>query len=278
MAVVTMTFESKFLNSNQPFSVVLPEMPRGLEPADYYRSNRELPVVWLLHGTSGDHTDWLRHTNVERYAYTKQVALVMPSALNSNYSNWPDAMLGYGMYDYFFEELMPLVHNWFPVSARREDNFIAGLSMGGRGAVKYAVNHPERFAAAAILSAAPKDFSLLNDTYFATSTEGIAPRLASMARNVGGLEALRNSEENVWRIIDEKVGTGALPRLLFACGTDDPDIYRDLLAFKAHASDIGLDAEYLIREGYSHEWDFWDLAIKEALEFFGLQDKTPKRF
>ena len=66
-----------------------------------------------------------------------------PSAMNSNYSNWPDTMMGYNMYDYFTKELMPLIYGWFPVSDKREDNFIAGLSMGGRGTIKFAVNYPE---------------------------------------------------------------------------------------------------------------------------------------
>ena len=62
-------------------------------------------------------------------------------------------MMGYDMFDYLTEELMPLIYGWLPVSDKREDNFISGLSMGGGGALKYAVNHPEKFAAAAILSA-----------------------------------------------------------------------------------------------------------------------------
>ena len=65
------------------------------------------------------------------------------------------------MYDYFTKELMPLVYGWLPVSDKREDNFIAGLSMGGRGTIKFAVNFPQLFAAAAVLSAVPVPFDEL---------------------------------------------------------------------------------------------------------------------
>ena len=67
------------------------------------------------------------------------------------------------MWDYLTEELMPLVYNWFPASSKREDNFIAGLSMGGSGAIQYAVGHPDKFAAAAILSNAPVNVHKLYD-------------------------------------------------------------------------------------------------------------------
>jgi putative tributyrin esterase len=99
-------------------------------------------VLWLLHGTFGDHTDWLRKSNIELYACEKQLIVVMPSALNSYYSNWDRCMMGYGMYDFLTEELMPLVYSWFPASDKREDNFISGLSMGGGGTLKYALGHP----------------------------------------------------------------------------------------------------------------------------------------
>ena len=180
-------------------------------------------------------------------------------------------MLGYDVYDYIIKELMPLVWNWFPVSRRREDNYIAGLSMGGRATIKFAVNNPELFAAAAVLSATPKNFDLLTAEYLA-SDDMFARRLVGMVENAGGLEAFKASEENVWRIIDEKVASGVLPRLRFHTGGDDDYIVPDLMAFKEHAEEIGLDAEFIVTQGYAHEWDFWDLAIRDALEFFGLQD------
>lgn len=89
------------------------------------------------------------------------------------------------MYDYLTEELMPLIYGWFPASDRREDNFIAGLSMGGRGAIKYTVNHPELFAAAAVLSAVPVDFKRLRPGH-ENGRSGISPyRILVIITNVG---------------------------------------------------------------------------------------------
>ena len=270
MSLLTFNFESRYLKNNTQINVVLPDLPRAQEPAEFYRSGKKYKVLWLLHGTFGDYSDWIRKTRIEMYATEKDLVVVMPSALNSNYSNWDSSMMGFSMFDFLTEELMPLIYGWFPVSDRREDNFIAGLSMGGRGTIKYAVNHPDKFAAAAVLSAAPQDFSLIGK-----SGNGLLdpnnPRMKNTLANAGGVEAYVNSNENVWAIIDKLAGTGTLPRLMFACGRDD-GVYAHYSEFKKHAQEIGLDAEWFELDGYRHEWRFWDIAIQKALSFFGLDD------
>ena len=271
MSILTYTFESQYLNNNTQITVILPDKPQNIMPADFYRTEKKYKVLWLLHGTSGDHTDWVRRTNIETYATEKNLVVVMPSALNSNYSNWNDCMLGYHMYDYLTKELMPLVYGWLPVSEKREDNFIAGLSMGGRGALKYAVNHPEKFAAAAILSATAMDLSTIGPDNPSPLLCSANPRIQNTLRNAGGLDAFINSNENVWKILDEKAGTGELPRLMFACGDKDTLVYDLFCKFRTHAEEINLDVYFFVQPGYRHEWRFWDLAIQEAIRFFGLE-------
>jgi len=269
MSILTYNFESQYLNSNHQITVILPDKPREATPAGFYRNGQKYKVLWLLHGTFGDSTDWVRKTNIEMYATEKNLVVVMPSALNSNYSNWNDCMLGFRMFDYLTEELMPLIYGWLPVSDKREDNFIAGLSMGGRGTIKYAINHPEKFAAAAVLSATPQDYSFMRPGATELMMDTEHPRNQATLRNAGGLDAFLHSYENLWAIIDQKAHTGELPRLLFACGTADT-LYPEFEKFRAHATEIGLEAEWFTLEGYRHEWRFWDLAIQKALSFFGL--------
>lgn len=277
MSVLTMNIESSYLKSNQEITVILPDVPPNAEPRAFFENGEKYKVLWLLHGTFGDHSDWLRRTNIELYACEKNLAVVMPSALNSNYSNWPRFMMGYNMYDYITEELMPMIYNWFPISDKREDNFIAGLSMGGRGCIKFAVNYPEKFAAAAVLSAAPQNFHKFTDEYL-NSDDFFAERLRGMIDNAGGFEPFVNSEENVWDIIDELSPTGRLPKLLFAYGTGDTVIVERMKDFRPHAEQIGLDCEFWTLDGYKHEWRFWDLAIQHALDFFGLKDTGYSKF
>ena len=273
MSILTYNFESEYLKNNHEVTVILPDKPRALTPEEFYRNGRKYKVLWLLHGTFGDHTDWVRKTNIEMYATERNLVVVMPSALNSSYANWDKFMMGFGMFDYLTEELMPLIYGWLPVSDKREDNYIAGLSMGGRGTIKFAVNHPDKFAAAAVLSAAPVDFSLMSPGNPNMMLDCTNPRTLASIENAGGLEAYQNSCENVWAIIDKLAPTGKLPRLMFACGTEDTLIYENLQTFRKHCEEIGLDCHWFIKEGYRHEWRFWDLAIQDALDFFGLTER-----
>ena len=266
MALITLSVESQYLNGTTGVSIILPDKPRNLEPAQFYGSGRRYKVLWLLHGTYGDHTDWVRKSMIEIYAREKELLVVMPSALNSDYANWERCMMGYQMADFLTEELMPLVYHWLPASDRREDNFIAGLSMGGGGALKYALAHPDKFAAAAVLSSAARNYERILADPQAAQDKRLANRLA----NYGGAENFLHSNENTWRLLGERVRQGAdLPRLYCACGSND-FLYEWYREFKAYALEIGAPITFEEIEGYAHEWRFWDLTIQKALAFFGL--------
>ena len=229
---------------------------------DYYAG--KLPVLWLLHGGMGCSSDWLRFTEVERFAAEKRLFVVSISGENGAYV---DMARGAHWESILTEYVWDMIHDMFPLASERpEDNSIAGLSMGGRGTCVYAFNHPDKFAAAAILSSCPRDvmFDMQNKTSMWARTQG-------SIENRGGLEEYLASYENTWRILDEKAHTGELPRLYFAIGKDD-FLYESFKHFRAHAEEIGLDAEFEEIEGYKHEWRFWDLTIQKALTFFGLDE------
>ena len=265
MAYMQFNFQSEYLKGNTTVSIILPDKPWGVDPREYY-TDKKYKVLWLLHGTYGDHTDWIRKTKIELYACERDLAVVMPSAMNSNYANWPKFGLGFDMYDFLTEELMPMVYHWFPISSRREDNYVAGLSMGGRGTCVYAFNHPERFGGAAILSQAPRDLEWDREH----AAPAFVARTQDSIANRGGLEAYLASYEYTWRVLDEAVKAKvSLPKLYFACGKQD-HLYEAFQHFKAHAEEIGLDAKFEEIDGYRHEWRFWDLTIEKAMDFFGI--------
>ena len=107
------------------------------------------PLLYLLHGLSDDHTAWHRYTAIGRYAETAGLAVVMPAVHRSFYANEAH---GHRYWDFVSEELPAVVHEFLRVTDRPEETFVAGLSMGGYGALKLALTHPERYAAAASLS------------------------------------------------------------------------------------------------------------------------------
>ena len=271
MALFHLSFTSKYLRGTTDVNVILPDLAHDQEPAEMYMSGEKYRVLWLLHGTYGDYSDWIRKSNAELYAGEKNIAVVMPSALNSNYVDWKTFSMGYDAYTYFFEELMPLVYGWLPVSSKREDNFIAGLSMGGRGTCVYAFAHPELFAAAYSFSAAPvqlKEPDLSNP---------FAAREVTLIENFGGMEGYRKSPLNLWdrakECTEKKID---MPKMYFACGDRDPISYESFCAFRNYAKEIGFEAEFHEIAGYSHEWRFWDLCLQDALDrFLPEEEKTP---
>lgn len=147
MAFLELQFFSQTLHTNAQLQVILPQ-PGSQSGWD---GKTPLPVLYLLHGRGGDHSDWQRMTSVERYGEKKPLAMVMMSNLLGEYTN---QRYGYPYFDYVSQEVWEISHSYFPLSEKREENFIAGLSMGGYGALKIGLRMPERFSYAAGLSAA----------------------------------------------------------------------------------------------------------------------------
>lgn len=277
MAFAAFDFESQYLHMNTKVGVILPNLPHGANPEEFYRQKgKKYRVLWLLHGTYGDYSDWIRKSRIELYAARYDLIVVMPSALNSNYTNWRTFAQGYYMDDYLIRELMPLVQAYFPASGKREDNFIAGLSMGGNGALKYAVNYPERFAAAAVLSSVARDYS--GDFLEEERRKGKS-RFDNLINNFGGMEGFADSDINIRKRLEKLADQNkltSLPKLFFAYGNKDHG-YGSFINFLDYAEKKRIPLTYEIIPGYRHEWRFWDLAIQDALNFFGIGEPTERR-
>ena len=268
MSLVTLNFESEYLGNNHNVGIILPDRPHQVPSREFYGNGKKYKVLWLLHGTYGDYSDWIRKSMIELYASERDLIVVMPSAMNSNYANWPSFGTGFNMFDYLTEELMPLVYNWFPASDAREDNFIAGLSMGGRGTCVYAFNHPELFAGAAILSANPSDFRKMKD-----SGTPMWERMKKSAINFeGGEEEFIDSYQNTVKVLREQAAKGVkLPKFFIGAGEEDKRIMQDLPETKALLQELGIEnVQYHTVPGLAHEWRYWDIAIQKALDFFGI--------
>lgn len=261
MAVLNINIESMYLHGNTNVTVIMPNRPWGESPEEYYSKKRKYKVLWLLHGAGGDASDWLRKTKMELYCVENELMAIMPSGGNYMYTNREDASMA--VYDFFFMELVPMMRSWLPVSEKREDNFIMGLSMGGNGAIKYAFLHPEMFAGVASLSASPFPFEGLDETEL----------------NRGGLltkyktrEAMLASDDNTWRLAEKMVGNCLCPKLYMCVGSSDKHVRR-CKNFWQHAKELGLNIQTEEFEGYSHEWRLWDMAAVNALNYFGFNVK-----
>lgn len=262
MALLQVNFISKSLFRAVPMNVILPvdKMFRTTNVTE----NKPFKTLYLLHGLLGNYTDWVSNTRIQQWAEAKNLAVIMPSGDNAFYVD--NTTSNYG--EFIGEELVEMTRKMFPLSHKREDTFIAGLSMGGFGAIRNGLKYHENFGYIAGLSSAvhlfeqPFDAPGRNvtneDSWFGSMEEAVKtdknPRVA--------LQNLMEKKKQ-----DPSV---ELPKIYLACGTEDgligPNrIYRDLFR------ENGFDLTYEEGPGM-HNWDFWNDQIQKVLRWLPLED------
>jgi len=136
MALLTCDFFSDALQVGTSMTVVLPQQTEEQIGVTGGGSDGPPPLLYLLHGLSDDHSAWHRYTAIARYAEKAGLAVVMPAVHRSFYTNEAH---GHRYWDFVSEELPAVVHEFLRVTDRPEETFVAGLSMGGYGALKLAL-------------------------------------------------------------------------------------------------------------------------------------------
>lgn len=271
MAFMQCNFFSPVLNHNTDINVFVPT-PNSDEilnhkAADYFEEGDKFQTLYLLHGAYGDYSDWYRLTSIEKYAQAHKLAVVMPSVSNSFYQ---DMYRGSAYLTYMLEELPAFVKSIFPVSEKREDTFVAGLSMGGYGAVKLAFEKPEQYGACASLSGAVDIVKCMEMTENKT-VEG--PFLWSAIFERPG--ELEGSDADLFALAKKRISEGRkLPKLYQTVGTED-FIYEANLSAKAKWEEMGTDFTFEEYPGI-HDWDFWDAYIQRVLEWLPLKNDSVK--
>jgi putative tributyrin esterase len=228
------------------------------------RHKQKLPVLYLLHGLSDDHTIWMRRTSIERYAEERGLAVIMPAVNRSFYT---DMKSGYRYWTFIHKELPELMHRFFIFSNRPEDTFVAGLSMGGYGAFKLALTFPERFAAAASLSGAVYMNQRLGEERGEMNTD-----IKLIYGETGGIIKTPND----LMFLAEKFARykGKKPKLYQYCGTEDFLIGHNHV-FRDHARKLGIDLLYVEEPGV-HEWRYWDMQIAKVIKWLPIKNGSLK--
>jgi S-formylglutathione hydrolase FrmB len=219
------------------------------------------PVLYLLHGLSDDDTIWLRRTSIERYVAPLGLAVVMPQVHRSFYT---DEAYGGRYWTFLSEELPALVADLFRVSDRREDTFVAGLSMGGYGALKWALRQPERFAAAASLSGAVNVAGL--------RSRRARPEDPRLFDRVFGDREVTGGPDDVLALL-HTAAPGALPALYVCCGTED-ELIGDNELFRDACAAAGVPLTTGFGPG-AHDWSYWDVGIQDVLAWLPMPAAAP---
>lgn len=245
MALVEVKFFAASLQKKTAMMVILPEDLKG-----------SFPVMYLLHGLSDDYTTWTRRTSIERYLDGKPLVVVMPDGGRGWYT---DAVNGYAYESHIMKDVMGFVEDNFSVKKGGRNRAIAGLSMGGYGAMKLGFKHPSKFAAVCSHSSA-----------FQSGHERMEGRPETDL--IFGGQPGGNSED-VFHLAGKLAGR-KYPALKIDCGREDGliDVNR---RFVRHLRKLGLEHVYKEYKG-AHNWDYWDAHIRETIDFvldrFGAKD------
>jgi S-formylglutathione hydrolase FrmB len=239
------TFQSSALSRSIKYRVLL--------PGGYATSTERYPVLYLLHGLDGHYDDWSTRTELAVRAARLPLIVVMPEGGDSWYTNADD---GSGRFeDYIAADLIADVESRFRVIRARYGRAIAGLSMGGYGAIKIALKHPNLFAAAASLSGA---FDAAEPAF----AERFTAHTAEMGRIFGEPGGETRRANDIYAIAEAASAAGA-PALYIACGTSDP-----LLASNRKLVEIvqrrAFAYEYHETPG-AHSWDYWNGRLETLL-------------
>ncbi len=243
MPTLTLNFRPASLGHNTTVNIILPE-----------KINAETKTLWLLHGMYGDHASWTNGSSIGRYVRNKNIAVIMPAAENSFYTNM---VYGYDYFDYVTRDLPDFIHNTFRLSADRNKNFIAGLSMGGYGALKLALRCPDKYSMAASLSGCVDIVATLGRITW--------NKIAASNWGEDFLNNVKDSDEDIFHLIENFPANAEKPRLFATCGTED-FLYADNVAFSEFMKNFDFDFTYADGEG-AHTWIFWDNWIAKVIDW-----------
>jgi S-formylglutathione hydrolase FrmB len=258
MAHLRCDFFSDVLGLCTSMTVLLPQRASTQIGLTSRAGDGDPAVLYLLHGLSDDDTAWVRNTSIERYVAPLGLAVIMPQVHRSFYT---DEALGNRYWTFLSEELPAIVEAFFRVSTQREDTFVAGLSMGGYGAMRWSLRHPDRFGAAASLSGALD----LAARQFNEDWRRTRPGLVEL---LFGDRDITGSDDDLLALV-ARADPSAMPPLYVCCGTGD-ELMPENERFVAECRDRGIATTVDFGPG-EHDWAYWDAGIRDIVNWLPVR-------
>lgn len=252
-----LTIKSSILKSERKFAVYL--------PPDYETSQRNYPVLYLLHGMGDDQTGWIQFGEVLRITdmaikngTATAMIIIMPDA-NTEKVGYFNAIEGNWNYEnFFFDELMPTVEKMYRIKSTKRFRAIAGLSMGGGGSFMYALHRPELFSSACPLSAYVGSLSIED---YKKQLERMQVEITDEAKIQTYFEN-HNAVSLIQNLPIEKIKS---VRWFIDCGDDD-FLYEGNSLVHIALRKKEVSHEYRVRDG-GHTWTYWRESLPEVLKF-----------
>jgi S-formylglutathione hydrolase FrmB len=261
--VEAVKFQSKLIGQALPYNVVLPP---GYEQ-DSARKTR-YPALYLLHGLGGSAGDWVSaKAHLSNYAARYRMIIVVPEGRDGWYTD--SATVAGDKYEtYLLQELIPDVQSRFRTIETREGRAVAGLSMGGYGALKFGLKHPEMFVFAASMSGALGAASWKPEDHL---PEFLKP---SILRAYGAADSPTRAANDIFKLVREMPAERipTLPFFYLDCGTED-FLVESNRAFSGLLLEKKIPHEFRELPG-THSWPYWDMQVQEILRMAGQRMKT----
>ncbi len=261
-----LSLKSQILKKEMKFSLYL--------PSGYETSNRRYPVLYLLHGGGGDHTDWIQLGNVQAIADTsvragkaEPMIIVMPDAGMTFYLNHIRGEYQYE--DYFIKELIPHIDKSYRSRPEKRLRSIVGLSMGGFGSLLYSLHHPELFQSCYAMSAAVRTDEQINQMPLPEFQRRYKTALGDIKEGDRRITDFWNQNSILFLMKNLPEKQKKAVRFFLDCGDDDTSLYTGNSLLHNLMRDLNIPHEYRVRDG-GHTWEYWRTALPEALHFVSL--------
>lgn len=238
-------------------------------PPDYDKTNRRYPVLYLLHGYSDDETGWTQFGEVKGIADRQiqkgemtEMIIVMPDGGVTFFVNSADGKVKYE--DFFVNEFIQHVDATYRTRTERRYRGVAGLSMGGHGALIMALKHPDLFSTAAPLSAG----ILTKDEITGMPEEAWNNVFGLPYGKNKGAERINDHLNKNWILsLVENGNPTELMKVKYYIDCGDKDfLIKGNMALHALMMDKKIPHEFRVREG-AHNWDYWRSALPEVFKF-----------
>lgn len=237
-------------------SVRTPTTVLAVLPQDVPMRPAPRATLYLLHGRGQGGLSWVRYTSAERYAEQYNVAVIIPDAARSFYT---DMRFGSDYFTYVTDELPSICKKLFRIEEAPAKTYVFGLSMGGYGALKCALTYPERYAGCGAFSAVP------DLRFHLGHTPKDDPKYREQ-QGIFGTELKPADGDDLYKLVEKTAASPQRPELFITCGTED-GLYPMNKSFCSHLSKLGYTHTFLEWPG-EHEWGFWDVSLQKAMEYY----------
>ena len=270
---ITVTIPTNNLSYFDTSKEQKPFMHQGMQSKrPMYVPGMKFQTVYVMHGGGDDDSLVFRYTNAERYAENNCVMLVVPNVVHSFGA---DTQYGKPYSTFITEELPVVIQALFPSSPKREDNFIIGYAMGGNAALGNAILAPQNYAACVDISGGIGYTVRTEQLIEELKSEHFNKNFPLFVNTFGDADRFAGSYNDICAAAKKLVAEGTkYPKLTIVCGSKEfirKRVEQDVAAMR----EMGLDVEYILAEGYDHDFVMWDKYVGVALDEILPLKKAP---